>query len=50
MRASWDEVLHNLADLDGVTARYADRYARFRNRFCAREDGHDQRATFRSSP
>jgi CDP-glycerol glycerophosphotransferase len=37
---SSEEVLDAIADVDGVTARYADRYARFRDRFCAREDGH----------
>ena len=35
-----DEVLDALADLDGVRARYADRYAAFQAQFCHREDGH----------
>ena len=34
-----DEV-ETLADLDAVTARHADRYARFRETFCSLEDGH----------
>lgn len=38
--ATSEEVLDAVVDLDGVTSRYADRYARFRERFCAREDGH----------
>jgi CDP-glycerol glycerophosphotransferase len=34
-----DEVLDALQDLDRVSARYRDRYVRFQERFCAREDG-----------
>ncbi len=34
------ELVEALADLDAVTARHADRYARFRETFCSLEDGH----------
>jgi CDP-glycerol glycerophosphotransferase len=33
------DVLDALRDLDAVTERYADSYARFRERFCSLEDG-----------
>ena len=35
-----EEVLDALADVDGVRARYRDRYAAFQERFCHLEDGH----------
>jgi CDP-glycerol glycerophosphotransferase len=35
-----EEVLDALGDLDGTTDRFRDRYRRFRERFCGREDGH----------
>jgi CDP-glycerol glycerophosphotransferase len=35
-----DDVLAALTDLPAVTARYADRYAAFRERFCHLDDGH----------
>ncbi len=34
------DLLDALADLPGVRARYADRYAHFRDTFCHLEDGH----------
>ncbi|MGY1744078.1 CDP-glycerol glycerophosphotransferase family protein [Blastococcus sp. SYSU D00695] len=34
------ELVEALADLDGVMARSAERYARFRETFCSLEDGH----------
>jgi CDP-glycerol glycerophosphotransferase len=34
-----DEVLDALGDLDRVAADHRDRYDRFRERFCSREDG-----------
>jgi len=34
------EVLDALGDLDGVRARYADRYAAFQDLYCSLEDGH----------
>jgi CDP-glycerol glycerophosphotransferase len=34
------EVVEALADLPAVTARYAERYARFRERYCHLDDGH----------
>jgi CDP-glycerol glycerophosphotransferase len=34
------ELVDALADLDAVSARYAERYARFRDTFCHLEDGH----------
>ncbi|SEP07169.1 CDP-glycerol glycerophosphotransferase family protein [Trujillonella endophytica] len=34
------ELVEALADLDAVTARGAERYARFRETFCSLEDGH----------
>jgi len=34
------DVLDALSDLDGVRARYADRYAAFQARYCDLEDGH----------
>ncbi|WP_029431513.1 CDP-glycerol--glycerophosphate glycerophosphotransferase [Blastococcus sp. URHD0036] len=34
------ELVEALADLDALTARTADRYARFRETFCSLEDGH----------
>ncbi|MGY1604343.1 CDP-glycerol glycerophosphotransferase family protein [Geodermatophilus sp. SYSU D00815] len=34
-----DEVLDALHDLDGLRATYRDRYERFRERFCAHDDG-----------
>ncbi len=33
------EVLDALRDIDAVSERYAERYARFRERFCHLEDG-----------
>ena len=35
-----EALLDALADLDAVTARHADRYAAFRERYCHLEDGH----------
>jgi CDP-glycerol glycerophosphotransferase len=35
-----EEVIAALADLDGVQRETADRYARFRERFCSLDDGH----------
>ncbi|NIZ92907.1 CDP-glycerol glycerophosphotransferase family protein [Kineococcus rubinsiae] len=35
-----DEVIAAVADIATVTTTYADRYARFRETFCHREDGH----------
>jgi CDP-glycerol glycerophosphotransferase len=35
-----DEVLDALGNLDRVTQDHLERYARFRTRFCSREDGH----------
>jgi CDP-glycerol glycerophosphotransferase len=35
-----DELLDALTDVDGATAGTRERYARFRQRFCSREDGH----------
>jgi CDP-glycerol glycerophosphotransferase len=35
-----EEVLDALGDLDGVSARHRERYERFRERFCRRDDGH----------
>jgi CDP-glycerol glycerophosphotransferase len=35
-----EEVLSAVADLTTVTSTYAERYARFREAFCHREDGH----------
>jgi CDP-glycerol glycerophosphotransferase len=35
-----DELLDALTDVDAATAGTRDRYARFRERFCSREDGH----------
>ncbi|MBB3082849.1 CDP-glycerol glycerophosphotransferase family protein [Geodermatophilus sabuli] len=34
------ELVDAIADLDAVTARHAERYARFRETFCHLEDGH----------
>jgi CDP-glycerol glycerophosphotransferase len=34
------DVLATLWDLESVQARYRERYARFQERFCSREDGH----------
>jgi CDP-glycerol glycerophosphotransferase len=34
-----EQVVEALTDLDAVTERHAERYARFRERFCALEDG-----------
>jgi CDP-glycerol glycerophosphotransferase len=34
-----DELTAALADIDGVTASYAGRYAAFRDRFCSMDDG-----------
>ena len=38
-----EEVADALRDLDAVSAKYADRYAAFRERFCSLEDGHASR-------
>ena len=38
--ASSDDLVDALRDIDGVRARYADRYERFHRRFCHLEDGH----------
>ncbi|MGY1686090.1 CDP-glycerol glycerophosphotransferase family protein [Geodermatophilus sp. SYSU D00804] len=35
-----DEVLDALGDLDALAERHRERYDRFRERFCSREDGH----------
>jgi CDP-glycerol glycerophosphotransferase len=35
-----DELLEALTDVDAATAGTRERYARFRERFCCREDGH----------
>jgi CDP-glycerol glycerophosphotransferase len=35
-----DEVLDAIRDVDRVAADHRDRYDRFRQRFCSREDGH----------
>jgi CDP-glycerol glycerophosphotransferase len=35
-----DELLDALTDVDAATAGTRERYARFRERFCSREDGH----------
>ena len=35
-----DEVYAALGDLDGITARYAEAYGRFRATYCHAEDGH----------
>jgi CDP-glycerol glycerophosphotransferase len=40
MIATTDDVLDAIADVPGLQSRFADRYARFRDRFCSREDGH----------
>jgi CDP-glycerol glycerophosphotransferase len=38
--ATVDDVLDALGDIDRVTDGYRERYDRFRQRFCSREDGH----------
>jgi len=35
-----EELIEQVRDSQTVTVKYADRYARFRERFCPLDDGH----------